>query len=253
MIIIVLCHFTNQNNSFSYFQSVLSHEKRKHKKKLKAQLAEASTSHSQLAEDTSDNSKQKIRTKRKRMHNYTSESDQPIEKPSNKRKLLNIITSAGEFTVEPITPPKMQFGFKESPLTPRNEFKVKNLFPKVPQPNVDGSKFKKRKVSDISEPVTILPKPKWMSQNDEKTIGTMPTVKRQKQSHGLEIFDNVDSTNFVLQSNEMNKKKKLHSKFLIPVEMLEYRKKVLYRNGIPRHDSCNLKRLQDKAKANRYG
>lgn len=238
-----------------YSQEKLEGKLLKKEKKLKLEQAKISKNKipkqkfeeiNQPLVDERPSDAQVITLKRKRTHNSSDEMStgaQTSSKKVNTKKYFNILTSNGFFTEEPITPPspKLQNGFRVSPLTPQTGFKVKSL---ISKPNLMFAKYKKRKVTEIAEPVTFLPKPKWMNNDEEETQQS----KRKKPSDELEIYGENCSTRFIVKPIE--KRKKQRAEFLIPQELLEYRKQNLYRKGIPRQNSRNLLRQLEKRNAN---
>lgn len=149
---------------------------------------------------------------------------------NNKRKYLKILKKGNTFKEEPITPPRVISGFRESPLTPiPRHFKVEDMTPVVRQ--------KKRKQEEYPEPTNVLAKPKWAMQIDRVNTN----AKRAKLSQNVE-YSNV-STEFHVQP--LSKKNRIRACDLLPKELINFRKKIMYGSNVPRMDSTALSRQKN--------
>lgn len=188
----------------------------------------------------------------KRAALHRNELPEPIQHhheqtKQKKHKCLNILTASGQFKEEPMTPPKIQFGFKETPLTPINRnFQMQEISKKsLPTQNVITIKSKKRKLNDIQEPVTSLPKPKWCVTLTDN--GSNPLETKRQRTEIKIISDGA--TEFIVKP--FYKRQKQSAASLIPLEMLQFRQKHLNRDGIPRQDARTLLRQKEKMRANK--
>lgn len=193
------------------------------------------------------------RKRSKRLKKKRSESDGSVEfheeeQPKTKKlKCLQILTTAGPFNESPMTPPRIQHGFVEEArtVTPRG-YKVRNITPVVAQP---AMKSKKRRLMLEEEPPTLLRKPKWVVENLFDGFEQKPSKKRQRTSHEIHIF-NAGPTEFIVKQLDGKKRRKQPASSLIPAELLEFRKKNLYRKGIPRQDARTLLKQKEKMATN---
>lgn len=204
-----------------------------------------STSQASISAQSTSNGK---RLKKKR-----DESPECIETPiteqqpkAKKMKRLKILTSNGEFNVSPMTPPRPQFGFIETPLTltPRG-FKVQPNSGNRGQSPKPLKVKKRRRIFDSEEPTTLLRKPQWhvesLFDGFEQTHGK----KRQRESSEIHIF-NSGPTQFIVKSLVTNKRRKQPASSMIPAELMDYRKQNLYRKGVPRQDARTLLKHKEK-------
>lgn len=155
-------------------------------------------------------------------------------KPQNKP--LKILTASGVFHVTSLTPPKYVHGFLETdrPQTPRH-FKVEDMPTTV--------KRAKRRIIDFDEPSNVLPKPRWTDNDAQQS-------KRRRHGTDMHVY-NIGPTQFILKQTEpTGTRRKQPSSTLIPKELVEFRKRNLYRKGIPRQDPRTLLREKQKVAQN---
>lgn len=149
---------------------------------------------------------------------------------SNKRKYLKILKKGNTFKEEPITPPRIISGFRESPLTPISKhFKVEDITPVVRQ--------KKRRQEEYPEPTNVLAKPKWITRLD----GGNTNAKRAKLSQNVQ--HSIGSTEFHVRP--LSKKNRIRACDLLPKELINFRKKIMYGSNVPRVDSTTLSRQKN--------
>lgn len=166
------------------------------------------------------------------------------EQPKSKKpKRLRILTASGPFDESPMTPPRVQFGFIETPFppTPRG-FKVQLVSKNSPK---TMKAKKRRRVVDFDEPSNVLPKPKWNVESLFDDFEQTQNKKRHRGSSEIHIY-NSGPTEFIVKPLEPTKRRKQPSSSLIPAELMEFRQKNLYRKGIPRQDARTLLRNREK-------
>lgn len=171
----------------------------------------------------------------------------PEQQPKAKKmKRLKILTSNGEFDVSPMTPPRPQFGFIETPLTltPRG-FKVQPISGNKGEPTKTLKMKKRRRIIDFDEPTTLLRKPQWHVENLFDEFEQTQGKKRQRESSEIHIF-NSGPTEFIVKSLATDKRRKQPASSLIPAELVDFRKKNLYRKGVPRQDARTLLKHKEK-------
>lgn len=221
-------------------------KKQKKAKSLQVQdVEQPSTSLASISAQSTSNGK---RLKKKRDESPECiETALPEQQPKAKKlKRLKILTSNGEFNVSPMTPPRPQFGFIETPLTltPRG-FKVQPISGNKGQSPKPLKLKKRRRIIDFDEPTTLLRKPQWhvesLFDGFEQTHGK----KRQRASNEIHIF-NSGPTQFVVKSLATDKRRKQPALSLLPAELLDYRKNNLYRKGVPRQDARTLLKHREK-------
>lgn len=171
------------------------------------------------------------------------ESDDAEQPKSKKPKRLQILTTSGPFSVSPMTPPRVQFGFIETPFpaTPRG-FQVQ-LISKNSSNTMKAKK--RRRVIESDEPTNVLPKPKWKVESLFDGFEQTQKKKRHRGSSEIHIY-NSGPTEFIMKPLEPSKRRKQPLSSLIPTELLEFRKNNLYRKGIPRQDARTLLRNREK-------
>jgi len=158
-------------------------------------------------------------------------ADQPTNGTANERKYLHILKKATTFTEEPMTPPRIVSGFRESPLTPTpKNFRVEDMTP--------VARSRKRKVAEYLEPSNVLPKPKWLVKDD----AVAATSKRAKLTQ--EIGNGGGSTQFRVHKL-LNKNRRKRAADLIPQELIAFRNRNMQGNNVPRVDSKTLSRQRE--------
>lgn len=174
------------------------------------------------------------------MKKWNEEPIEPKQKKATKnKKLLKIFTSSGTFKEEPITPPKVQFGFVESDLTPkRRSWKVET----VAQPVHETKKPAKKRCFEETEDIPFKLKPKWVQQQQRERNEDYQREKRPKTSSRL-----VGNTQVIVNAA---KKRRAKAASLIPLELVKFREKNLYRKGIPRQTGREMLKQEEKRNAN---
>lgn len=225
---------------------------RKKQKKAKLSLEQdneqPSTSAALHLASTSAQSKSNgKRSLKKRDESTERDGSVDAEQPKAKKaKHLKILTSSGEFNVVPMTPPRVQFGFVETPLTPTPRgFKVQPIQKNKAESPKPIKNQKRNRVIDLDAPSTSLRKPKWHVESLFDRFEQTHSKKRQRESNEIHIF-NSGPTQFIVKSLESVKRRKQPSSSLIPSELMEYRKQNLYRKGIPRQDAHTLLKMKEK-------
>lgn len=176
------------------------------------------------------------RNKRNCPYSFEEEDSNFAKQPiARKPKHLKILTASGEFNVSPMSPPHNQFGFVETPLTftPRT-FKSEPMLKNLQSPHYAAQIKKRRRLNDSEELDVFQLKPKWELHNE----------KRRRLGDEVCVL-NADQTRVITNH------RKQPSCTLIPIELVEFRKKNLYRKGIPRQDARTLLKNREKAAASK--
>lgn len=221
---------------------------RKNQKKVKSTQDDQQPSTNAVLDLASTSSQSTSSGKRSKKKRDDGIGNDHAEQPKAKKpKHLQILTSSGTFDVSPISPPRVQFGFIETPLTPVPlGYKVQPMSKKTAE-SLNPLKIKKRRLDIVyDEPNTYLFKPRWRVENLFDGFEQTHGKKRQRESSEVHIF-NPGPTQFIVKSLEPDgKRRKQPASSLIPVELMEYRKQNLYRKGIPRQDARTLLKSKEK-------
>lgn len=218
-------------------------KKLKKKQKKQEKLAAEELKRQQEAERAAAARKRSKRLRKKR-----DESDDGVEPKAKKPKEKKIPTVSGSFTEEPVTPPRVQYGFVEEPMThtPKG-IVVENISPDIAQP---AQKSKKRRLAPENKSSALLPKPVWIVDQLFDEFEQTHSNKRQRTSNEIHIY-NAGPTKFIVKQLDGHKRRKQPASSLIPAELMEFRKKNLYRKGIPRQDARALLKQKEKMAASK--
>lgn len=144
-----------------------------------------------------------------------------VKEETNPKHVKIVETSNGEFEEAPQSPPKVEFGFVVTPLTPSTpDYEVKLLKNQWPK-----SKKRSRAIAFDENSTPLTQRPEHLFDNFEQ----IPNEKRKR------IATDFNPVQVIPKASELGKRRKQPSATLIPAELFAFRRRNLYQKGVLRY------------------